>query len=115
MTTSRAHGRPGGGLVRSALDCPALVAAARSADGPPPPDALRCGLPGGIRSVQGYAADSSVVPPGTLAPGAAVPAAGPDEPPLFSALQEQLGLRLSAARAPIEVLVVDRVTRPTPD
>jgi uncharacterized protein (TIGR03435 family) len=58
---------------------------------------------------------ASVVSPGTLAPGATAPAAGPDEASLLTALQEQLGLRLSATRAPIEVLVVDRVTRPTPD
>ena len=36
-------------------------------------------------------------------------------PPLFGALQEQLGLRLEAARAPVEVLVIDRVERPSPN
>ena len=34
---------------------------------------------------------------------------------LFNALREQLGVRLTATRASIEVLVIDRVNRPTPD
>jgi uncharacterized protein (TIGR03435 family) len=36
-------------------------------------------------------------------------------PSLFTAVQEQLGLRLEAERAPIRVLVIDAVERPTPD
>lgn len=36
-------------------------------------------------------------------------------PSLFGALQEQLGLRLEAARAPVEVLVIESVERPTPN
>ena len=38
-----------------------------------------------------------------------------DRPELVTALREQLGLRLEATRAPIDVLVVDSVERPTPN
>ena len=34
---------------------------------------------------------------------------------LFTALQEQLGLKLEPARGSIDVLVIESVTRPTPD
>jgi uncharacterized protein (TIGR03435 family) len=47
--------------------------------------------------------------------GGPPPAADPNLPTLVTALQEQLGLKLESGRAPIEVLVIDSVDRPTPD
>jgi uncharacterized protein (TIGR03435 family) len=47
--------------------------------------------------------------------GGEVPVASADapSPPFFSAIQEQLGLRLVATRGPIQALVVDKAERPS--
>ena len=37
----------------------------------------------------------------------------PDAPSLFTALEEQLGLKLDAQREVVEVLVIERIDRPT--
>ena len=45
--------------------------------------------------------------------GAGIPPIDPNGPSIFTALQEQLGLKLESQRAPVDVLVVARAERPT--
>jgi uncharacterized protein (TIGR03435 family) len=52
--------------------------------------------------------------PGT--PGVPPPApAQADGPSIFTALEEQLGLRLVSGRGPVQFLVVERLEPPSPD
>jgi uncharacterized protein (TIGR03435 family) len=50
--------------------------------------------------------------PGLGPPG---PPVDPDAPNVFTAVQEQLGLKLESARGPVEVVVIDRLEKPTLD
>jgi uncharacterized protein (TIGR03435 family) len=75
----------------------------------------RTGLTGGWDFVLTYTPDASQIAPGAVAPGTPLPPADPNAPSLFTALQEQLGLKLDSDRAPMEVLVVEHVEAPSPD
>ena len=55
------------------------------------------------------------MPPGQLPPGAAPPPVDPDAPNFFTAIQEQLGLKLDATKGPVEVWVIDSIEKPMPD
>jgi len=46
-------------------------------------------------------------------PGVALPPVDPNGPTIFTALQEQLGLKLEAARGNVQMLVIDSVSKPT--
>jgi uncharacterized protein (TIGR03435 family) len=59
----------------------------------------------------GYDLDLEFTPNSGSAPETA--AASGESVSLFTALEEQLGLKLRPARATVEVLVIDRVERPT--
>jgi uncharacterized protein (TIGR03435 family) len=39
----------------------------------------------------------------------------PDGPSLFTALREQLGLKLDSQRGPVDIVVIDHVERPAED
>ena len=52
-------------------------------------------------------------PPGGAPLQPVLPAPAADGPGLFTALQEQLGLKLESQRAPVDVLVIDRLERPS--
>jgi uncharacterized protein (TIGR03435 family) len=41
------------------------------------------------------------------------PAAGSEGASIFAALQEQLGLKLEPQKAPVEILAIDHVERPS--
>jgi uncharacterized protein (TIGR03435 family) len=47
--------------------------------------------------------------------GVPLPPPDRDAPNLFTALQEQLGLKFESKKGPVDVLVIDHVERPTPD
>ena len=55
------------------------------------------------------------MPQGPPPPGVQLPPIDPNGPSVFTAVQEQLGLKLESTRGPVEVLVIDHVERPTPD
>ena len=40
-------------------------------------------------------------------------ASGTDAPSFFTAIQEQLGLRLVPSKAPVEVIVIDHIEQPS--
>jgi uncharacterized protein (TIGR03435 family) len=58
---------------------------------------------------QGVLSTAPVAGPG----GGPPPAADPQAPSLFTVLQDELGLKLESARGPVEVLVIESVSRPT--
>ncbi len=144
LVLARQDGRLGPRLRQSGADCAALARAAGASGAPWPPRSaagrILCGLEtqGNMLAAGGYpmsefqrfltrqtqrvvldrtglagAWDFEL----TFAPDdvAAAVSTDRDAPSLFTALVEQLGLKLDATRGPAEVLVVDRIERPTPD
>ncbi len=144
LVRARPDGALGPRLKRSDTDCAALARAAGESGAPWPPRSaagrILCGLQmrGDTLTAGGYpmpefqryltgqtqraVIDRTGLAGGwdfelTFAPPDLAPDAAAERniPSLFTALQEQLGLKLDATRGPAEVLVVDRVERPTPD
>ena len=139
LVLARTDRRVGGSLMPVTVDCASLRAQA-AATVPGPPTRPPCAIGGTGGSLIGGAVTMAqladvlsnrvgrVVIDKTELPGrfnvdlAWTPdssSTGPQTdisaPSLFTALQEQLGLRLQSSAGPVEVLVIDSVERPTPD
>ena len=72
----------------------------------------RTGLTGGYDIDLKWTPTPDQLPPGPPPPGVELPQIDPTGPSLSTALQEQLGLKLDAERAPVDVLVIDRLQQP---
>ncbi|HET9467428.1 MAG TPA: M56 family metallopeptidase, partial [Vicinamibacterales bacterium] len=142
LVTARADKSPGSQLRRVDVDCAAenarAMAARRGGAPPPPMDANKmpaCGMrtrPGNViargATLQQLARNLSQFLGRTVVDRTGLDGAfdlnlewSPEQTPnatlpsIFTAVQEQLGLRLESHRTQVEVLVIDRVERPTPD
>jgi uncharacterized protein (TIGR03435 family) len=89
-------------LTAKAASLPRLADSLSNIAGRPVLD--QTGLNGSFDFTLEYASEANT-------PGA-TPFAGPA---LFTAFQEQLGLKLEATRAPLEILVIDHVEKPSPN
>ena len=142
LVMARPGGGPGPGLTPTTQDCSKPVEAPRpGAPAPGAPGQPFCGIsgtPGRVRfgglpassfatALSGPAGRMVVDRTGmtgswdfelTFAPenrGPDAPPADPNAPSFFTAIQEQLGLKLEATKGPVEVLVIDSVERPVED
>jgi uncharacterized protein (TIGR03435 family) len=74
----------------------------------------RTGLTGNWEFMLTFAAEQrGQPPPDDRRPDG--PAPDPNAPSLFTALQEQLGLKLESTKAPVDVTVIDAIEHPTED
>ena len=145
LVKARTDGRLGPRLHPAGVDCEALVAQNGGRLTPPngQPVPAACGIRMGVGTATGtgalmsrlaanlsplvgrlvidrtgmtgsYDFDLRWAP--TTAPTADIGAnTAADGPSIFTALTEQLGLKLQAVRAPVDVLIVDKASKPDPD
>jgi uncharacterized protein (TIGR03435 family) len=76
----------------------------------------RTGLTGAYDADLVWTPDAGSLPQGDRPPGAPpLPPIDPNGPSLFTAIQEQWGLKLEPTRAPVNTLVIDGVDEPSDD
>jgi uncharacterized protein (TIGR03435 family) len=76
----------------------------------------RTGLAGNWQFVMTFSQERPQgLTPGPEADKIAEAAANPNAPSFFTALQEQLGLKLESTKAPVDVTVIDAIEHPTED
>lgn len=73
----------------------------------------KTGLTGYYDVTLTYAPDPGQLPLAPPPPGVELPTIDPNGPSLFTAVEEQLGLKLEPARGQVDVVVIDSVERPT--
>ena len=61
----------------------------------------------------GFAGGAGASGNGQPTQGVSTPAADSSGPTLFTAIQEQLGLKLKSTKGPVEILVIDHVEEPS--
>ena len=130
----------GAGLKRSTTDCQAVAREQAAKAAQSSPGSSQCGFRAavGVITSAGFPLSQLLNPLSQLVqrplvdrtglqggfdyeltfehlPGGATPSADANQASIFTALQEQLGLKLEPVRAPVQVLVVDHVQRPTSD
>ena len=140
LVLAHTDGRLGPEIKKLDIDCAARRAASARGEAvpalPPRPNGrLPCGMsasPGRIlsggmtlasfaRSIQGGTGRVIVDKTGLVGDYEFVltytsnPQADSDRPSLFTALQEQLGLKLESSRGPVRVFVIDNIERPSED
>jgi uncharacterized protein (TIGR03435 family) len=99
-----------GGIAGSGMQLTQLVSMLSRQLGRPVVD--NTGLSGLFDVELNYTPDRTP-PQGTLPPGVVLPQIDPDGPTIFTALQEQLGLKLEPSSQPGEMLTIERIEKPS--
>jgi uncharacterized protein (TIGR03435 family) len=99
--------RPAAKLWGTKIRMPTLISALQDLLGRPVLD--KTGFMGTFDLALTFARDDSVV----SLPPSAEQTDPSGVPSIFTTLQEQLGLKLASAKDPVEVIVIDRIERPS--
>jgi uncharacterized protein (TIGR03435 family) len=73
----------------------------------------KTGLAGNYDFTLQWTSDESQAPTGGQQGTDNTPSPDSSEPSIFTAIQEQLGLKLESQKGPVEILVIDRVEKPS--